>query len=103
MRLLLLLLSLFFVMDTNAQPRYEQIRDRDTKDLVFKGQISFEDLEKEPEFKWFNSGVAAYEPDEATISYLQQHLKGYEIITFIGTWCSDSHEMVPKLYKVLKK
>ena len=102
MRLLLLLLSFLFVMDTNAQPRYEQIRDKDTKALVFKGQLGFEDLIKEPEFKWFNKGVDAYEPDEATIAYLRQHLKGYEIVTLIGTWCEDSHELVPKLYKVLK-
>lgn len=103
MRSLLLLLFTLFFMDTHAQPRYEQYRDRDTKDLVFKGQISFEDLQKEPEFKWFNRGVAAYEPDEAAIKYLRQHLRSYEIVTLIGTWCSDSHALVPKLYKVLKR
>lgn len=102
MRLLFLCLSFLFVMNTQAQPRYEQIRDKDTKDLIYKGQIGFEDLIKEPEFKWFNKGVDAYEPDETVIAYLKQHLKGYEIVTLIGTWCEDSHNMVPKLYKVLK-
>ncbi len=102
MRLLLLLSFFLIVMDTNAQPRYEQYRDRDTKDLVFKGQINFIDLEKEPEFKWFNKGVEEYEPDEAVITYLKQHLGGYDMVTVLGTWCSDSHDMIPKLYKVLK-
>jgi len=102
MRLLLLLSLFLIVMDTNAQPRYEQYHDRDTKDLVFKGQLAFEDLEKEPEFKWYNKGVAEYEPDEAVIAYLKKHLGGYDMVTVLGTWCSDSHDMIPKLYKVLK-
>lgn len=103
MRVLLSALLLFIVMSTQAQPRYQQIRDKDTKDLIYVGQIMFQDLEKEPEFKWFNKGISAYEPDAETINYLREHLRGYEIITLIGTWCSDSHDMVPKLYKVLKQ
>lgn len=103
MRIILLLLILLPVMDTRAQPQYKQLRDKDTKDLVYIGELSFRDLEKEPEFKWFNKGVDEYEPDEAAIAYLKQHLKGYEIVTLIGTWCEDSHNLVPKLYKVLKQ
>lgn len=103
MRYVLLVISILFAMNANAQPQYEQIRDKDTKDLIFKGQISYYDLENEPEFKWFNKGANAYEPDTAVIKYLQQHLRGYEIITVIGTWCEDSHNMIPKLYKVLRQ
>lgn len=103
MRYILLVLAILFAMNTNAQPQYKQIRDKDTKDLIFVGQIGFYDLEHEPEFKWFNKGYADYEADKEVIKYLQQHLNSYDIVTVIGTWCEDSHDMIPKLYKVLKQ
>lgn len=103
MRYILSIVILLLTMNGQAQPRYQQIRDKDTKDLIFVGQISYYDLENEPEFKWFNKGVAGYEPDKEVINYLKQHMRGYEMVTVLGTWCEDSHDMIPKLYKVLRQ
>lgn len=102
MRILVLILTIIISIPLAAQPTYERIRDKDTKALVYVGQLSYYDLDKEPEFKWFEKGVYNYEPDIAAMAYLKSHLKDYEMVTVIGTWCEDSHELIPKLYRVLK-
>lgn len=101
MRHFLLVILLFCFMQAEAQPNYKRIRDEDTKELVYVGELVYYDLEKEPEFKWFIKGAYRYQPDTAAMDYLKEHLKDYEMVTFLGTWCSDSHEMIPQLYKVL--
>lgn len=33
---------------------------------------------------------------------LKKHLSEYDIVVLMGTWCEDSHNLVPKLFKTLK-
>lgn len=101
MRYLLLIASLLVYIQGMSQPTYKRIRDEETKQLIYVGQLSFYDLEKEPEFKWFSKMAYSYEPKEETIAYLKEHLNAYDIVTFLGTWCEDSHELMPKLFRVL--
>ncbi|MFA4948351.1 MAG: prolyl oligopeptidase family serine peptidase, partial [Candidatus Krumholzibacteriia bacterium] len=42
-----------------------------------------------------------YKPDEAILGDLGGRLEGIEIVLVLGTWCSDSHREVPRLWKVL--
>jgi dienelactone hydrolase len=42
-----------------------------------------------------------YKPDEAILGELGGHLDGVSLIVVFGTWCSDSHREVPRLWKVL--
>jgi dipeptidyl aminopeptidase/acylaminoacyl peptidase len=42
-----------------------------------------------------------YRPDEALLGDLAGRLEGIEIVLVLGTWCSDSHREVPRLWKVL--
>lgn len=101
MRFLLLAAILFLFMQANAQPKYTRAYDDDTKELVYVGELVYYDLEKEPEFKWFVQGAYQYKADTAAVAYLRKHLKDYEMVTFLGTWCEDSKELIPKLYRVL--
>jgi thiol-disulfide isomerase/thioredoxin len=75
--------------------------DSKTGHLVFKGRVTPEDLGKEPTFKWYQKGIADYTPDPETMEYLQAHLSEYDVLVFMGTWCEDSHIMIPKLMRVL--
>jgi dipeptidyl aminopeptidase/acylaminoacyl peptidase len=42
-----------------------------------------------------------YVPDETILGELGGRLDGISIVVVLGTWCSDSHEQVPRLWKVL--
>lgn len=85
-----------------AQSDYDKSIDKETNAVIYKGEISFEDLLKEPGFSWFHEGITNYTPKRDAIAFLQKELPGYEVIVFIGTWCEDSHLMIPQLHNVLK-
>src|ERR1700744_1342541 len=86
-------------LHTYAQSNYEVIKDKDA--VIFKGACTFEDLNKEPSFTWLQKGMNAYKPDSTKIAYLKKNLPKYRMVVFMGTWCDDSHFLIPKLEKVL--
>ena len=100
MRIIFLALAIFTVMHTQAQGTFDKaINDRN--ELVYTGQFAFTDLQREESFKWMQEGVEAYQPSAEDISYLKSELSNYHLVVFMGTWCEDSHNLIPKLYKVV--
>jgi len=95
----LLLLAGFQVF---AQSDYEVITEKKTKTVIYKGECNFGDLLKEPSFAWLKSGAEAYSVDSATRVYLASNLKNYKLVVFMGTWCDDTYNILPKLYKTLQ-
>ena len=101
-----LLLAFLLLMNLEALAQntpYDTLRDPENGRLTYKGPVTFDDLNKQPLFTWEKTNSAAYEPVAKEISFLENNLKEYSIVVFMGTWCGDSHEMIPKLEKVLQK
>jgi thiol-disulfide isomerase/thioredoxin len=69
--------------------------------MVYKGQCRFGDLEQLASFDLLPA-AAAYKPDPAIISGLAGAMADKEVIVFLGTWCDDSHRLIPQLYRVLQ-
>jgi thiol-disulfide isomerase/thioredoxin len=94
-------------MDTLQQPiaatatAYETSKDEKTGHLVYKGLFTFHNMAAEPTFAWLDSGINAYKPDPLTLPYLRSTIRNYNILLFIGTWCEDSQNLLPKFYKLL--
>lgn len=94
-------------MDTLQQPitatatAYETSKDEKTGHLVYKGLFTFHNMATEPTFAWLDSGINAYKPDTVTLPYLRSAIRNYQILLFIGTWCEDSQNLLPKFYKLL--
>jgi hypothetical protein len=104
MRTLYLTMLLFMGMTSYAQGNggVEISIDAENGSKVYRGDVTFYDLTGEKTFDWFQKGVDAYKPDTAAIKYLQKHLAAYKLVIAMGTWCSDSHDMIPRLYKVMQ-
>ena len=81
---------------------FDTSTDPQNGSLVLKGEISFGDLRNKHSFSWYDKGRDEYSPTPNTIEYLKQHLDNYDIIVFMGTWCSDSKELIPKFVKTLE-
>lgn len=86
-----------------AQTRYKVSTDEKTGFYVFKGPITFQDIMNEKTFTWFNESMQDYKPDYTDLRFLTDHISNYDMVIFMGTWCDDSHYLVPKLYTLLKK
>lgn len=78
---------------------YETERDAAGR-KVLMGPITRTDLESDNEFQWFNENYTAYHPDTSVVSILREMSSNVHCILFLGTWCSDSKNEVPKMFKV---
>lgn len=85
-----------------AQSDFDRSVDPESGSLVFKGQVDLNDLKKEESFSWLSKGADSYIPDSAGLDYLKKNLPAYNVIVFMGTWCEDTHLMLPRLLKTLQ-
>jgi hypothetical protein len=103
MKAILLSAILLISLAADAQKKYDVSKDPEEEGLVYNGPCTFGDLDAEKTFDWFKAGSAGYTPDAPSVAYLKKNLPTYELVVFMGTWCDDSHNLVPKLYKVLQQ
>jgi hypothetical protein len=86
-RLSSLLLGLFLATSVMSQ-------NSDT--TILEGKLTREQLET---FTWFKNQYNTYKPYPSVVDQLAAHPK-CSILVVLGTWCSDSHELVPQLFKI---
>jgi len=55
----------------------------------------------EPFNAWFMPNYTSYETDKEVMAKLTPLLKDITIKGFMGTWCGDSQDQTPVLYKIL--
>ncbi len=77
------------------------IKDPETK--ILKGTISRAILEADTSFAWFKNNMqyGSVDPD-AQIAFTQKAGQ-FSMLVFSGTWCHDSQNLLPKLYRLLDK
>lgn len=55
----------------------------------------------DPAFPWFRKGYDAYKPAAAPLKIIKGQAPALHIEVFGGTWCDDTHDLLPKFYKVV--
>ncbi|SDI40136.1 thioredoxin family protein [Winogradskyella thalassocola] len=99
--ILIILITLLTAFQINAQDLNQEITDKGGTPFLL-GEINKEGLEGDNYKSWFTKNYDAYEPNSEVINAIASKLKTYSITLFLGTWCGDSQQEVPKLYKVLE-
>jgi thiol-disulfide isomerase/thioredoxin len=85
-----------------SQTQFEVLPDKDGGKIL-KGIISVDILEKDPAFNWFAEGQKAYTPYADAVTALKKNADSIQLLVFMGTWCEDSHFVIPKLFFLLDK
>ena len=85
---------------TLAQNQYEILPD-ESGNKTFKGIISREIIEKDTSFKWYAENLKGYTPNADAVAVLKKYGDSIELVTFMGTWCEDSHVIIPKFFSLL--
>lgn len=107
---LLILSSILFIgcktkqlQDTVALSKdiKEEVITEEPKEIILIGQHSKSDLQQEPYANWFNPEEKSYVPNKETLFSLRNINHDYTITIFMGTWCDDSKQQVPRFYKIL--
>lgn len=83
-----MVLGLFLSLSSMAQ--------QNDSTQVLEGKLTRTQLEQ---FAWFKNQYNTYKPFPAVLQQLTNYPK-CSIMVVLGTWCSDSHELVPQLFKV---
>lgn len=83
-----------------AQNQYEVLVER-PNEKTLKGIISKEVLLKDTSFKWYAQNLKNYTPNASAIEGLKKQKDSIQILVFMGTWCEDSHSIIPKFYSLL--
>lgn len=104
MKFSLFLFSIFILTSymSSAQKTYEVLSDSaDNNAKMLKGIISKEDISNDPSFEWYAESQKIYpRPDNAAVAAFRQNKDSVYFIIFAGTWCEDTHYVLPKFFKI---
>jgi len=86
-----------------SQDQYQISRDAKNGEKVFKGIISREILEKDTAFKWYPDNQKGYAPYPNAVTQLRKNADSLQLLVFMGTWCEDSHFVIPRFFSLIDK
>jgi hypothetical protein len=73
-------------------------REKDGSKMLL-GTSAKSDLMNDKAFSWFREGYSTYQPDARAVSTIRSQAQTLHIEVFGGTWCSDTHDLLPGFYK----
>jgi hypothetical protein len=88
------------IVTTFAQAQYEVIKDHNGEKIL-KGIISRDILANDSSFKWYKQNLKSYPAGKETANNFGKHKDSIQLVIFLGTWCEDSHVIIPKLFPFL--
>lgn len=75
-----------------------QISQDGNGNKVLKGFMTKQELATDSSFKWFKENQQGYTPDQNALQRLRANKDSINIIAFGGTWCEDTHYILPKFF-----
>lgn len=97
----LILSILAMKFSAKAQSDFDISKDEQTGQTMFIGKCLFDDISEEASFDWFTMSSNNYNPDQTITEQLKKVLPSCQLYIFMGTWCEDTHNLLPKLYKTM--
>lgn len=65
------------------------------------GRQTQESFSHEGFANWFKDEYDSYQPEAQSLDQIKGKINQYNIVIFMGTWCSDSRREVPRFLKIL--
>lgn len=80
---------------------FETLKDRNGSKM-YRGFITDSVLKTDTSCKWFGEAQKIYTPKETVVNTFKQNKDSVYFLIFLGTWCEDSHFIVPRFMKTLE-
>jgi len=102
-KILTFVLAIACVLPAFSQSQYEVISDaQENGAKILKGIITPELIQNEPAYTWYAENLKNYTPNASAVKALKSsNADSVELIVFMGTWCDDSHYIIPKFFTLL--
>lgn len=93
---------LFSSLEATAQKTYETLSDSaNSNSRMLRGMITKEDINHDPSFSWYEESLRIYpRPDSSAVAAFRKNKDKIYFIVFGGTWCEDTHFILPKFFKI---
>jgi len=82
-----------------SQNQYVTLVERPNEKSL-KGFISQEILLNDTSFHWYAENLKGYTPNAVALDGLKKQKDSIQLLVFMGTWCEDSHNIIPKFFSV---
>ena len=99
--LIILFAAIFSGNVVFSQHQFEVLPDKDGSKFL-KGIISKEVLLNDTSYsRWYTENLKGFSPNPETVAALNKNNDSIQLLVFLGTWCEDSHFIIPKFYTLL--
>jgi len=86
----------------SAQSNYTVEKDPNSGIHIYNGIISNSILLGDSTFTWYQRQQIGYAPNQQAVELLHTAKDSVSFIVFMGTWCEDSQNIIPKFYSLLQ-
>lgn len=99
-------LYLFFIacvvfINTNGQT-YKILKDPLKGNNIYEGFITDSLLKADSSCKWFGDAQRIFTPKDNVVAAFKQNKDSVRFLIFMGTWCDDSHFVIPRFFNILE-
>lgn len=94
-------MAILFSIAVKAQDINKEISVNEETPFLL-GKIDKNGLTSENYNDWFSKNYEDYNLDQVAIKAISSQLNDYQITLFMGTWCGDSKQEVPRFFKILE-
>ena len=95
--------ALFFISTSNSQSMNKMVHDTTINQEVLIDYCNRTGLESGEFGTYYKLEYDDYQLNDSLVKLLSSHLSDIDITVVFGSWCSDSEQQVPHLYKILDK
>ena len=93
-----IIIALLMTVSGSAQDQFQVSSER-PNEKTYKGIISRDVLIADSSFKWMNYG-RNFSADKNAVEGLKKNKDSIQLLVFMGTWCEDSQNIIPKFYSM---
>jgi len=80
---------------------FEVLKDRDGSKML-KGILFKEQITQDTSFPWYAQNVKLTKPNTDAVTAIATKADKISIVIFGGTWCEDTHQLLPKYLSLLQ-
>jgi thiol-disulfide isomerase/thioredoxin len=80
---------------------YETLPDAEEKKIL-KGFITKQQITNDTTFAWYAINRKYNKPNPDVVAVIKEKAYEFQLVFFIGTWCHDSQQILPKYFAALE-
>ncbi len=80
---------------------FEVLKDQDGSKML-RGILFKEQITQDTSFKWYAKNVKLTKPNADAVTAVAAKADKISIVIFGGTWCEDTHQLLPKYLSLLQ-